>query len=107
MQVSESGKALLDVLQRCPGSESDESAPKPDFTAATHAIMGVLHQVMQVRLSWTGLQKHTTQTDGGADVELFLFGQGHHEVEGAWQHRKLRLHQRLQLCVFQQDVRQV
>ncbi|XP_016893864.1 kalirin-like isoform X2 [Cynoglossus semilaevis] len=41
--------------------------------------MGVLHQVMQ----------------------------GHHEVEGAWQHRKLRLHQRLQLCVFQKDVRQV
>uniref|UniRef100_A0A3Q1CSS6 Non-specific serine/threonine protein kinase n=1 Tax=Amphiprion ocellaris TaxID=80972 RepID=A0A3Q1CSS6_AMPOC len=78
-QVSESGKALLDVLQRCPGTESDDSAAKPDFTAATHGIMGVLHQVLQ----------------------------GHHEVEGAWQHRKLRLHQRLQLCVFQQDVRQV
>ncbi|XP_036946668.1 kalirin-like isoform X1 [Acanthopagrus latus] len=78
-QVSESGKALLDVLQRCPATESDDSATKPDFTAATHGIMGVLHQVMQ----------------------------GHHEVEGAWQHRKLRLHQRLQLCVFQQDVRQV
>ncbi|XP_042337551.1 kalirin-like, partial [Plectropomus leopardus] len=78
-QVSESGKALLDVLQRCPAADSDDSATKPDFTAATHGIMGVLHQVMQ----------------------------GQHEVEGAWQHRKLRLHQRLQLCVFQQDVRQV
>ncbi|XP_078799440.1 kalirin isoform X3 [Oryzias latipes] len=78
-QVSESGKALLEVLQRCPTTDSDESATKPDFTAATHTIMGVLHQVMQ----------------------------GHHEVEGAWQHRKLRLHQRLQLCVFQQDVKQV
>uniref|UniRef100_UPI0014455B36 kalirin-like n=1 Tax=Epinephelus lanceolatus TaxID=310571 RepID=UPI0014455B36 len=78
-QVSESGKALLDVLQRCPATESEESTAKPDFTAATHGIMGVLHQVMQ----------------------------GHHEVEVAWQHRKLRLHQRLQLCVFQQDVRQV
>ncbi|XP_023286040.1 kalirin-like, partial [Seriola lalandi dorsalis] len=77
-QVSESGKALLDVLQRCPATESDDSATKPDFTTATHGIMGVLHQVMQ----------------------------GQHEVEGAWQHRKLRLHQRLQLCVFQQDVRQ-
>uniref|UniRef100_A0AAX7U6M0 Non-specific serine/threonine protein kinase n=1 Tax=Astatotilapia calliptera TaxID=8154 RepID=A0AAX7U6M0_ASTCA len=75
-QVSESGKALLDVLQRCPASDSDESVPKPDFTAATHSIMGVLHQVMQV-------------------------------LERAWQHRKLRLHQRLQLCVFQQDVKQV
>ncbi|KAF1371456.1 hypothetical protein PFLUV_G00278080 [Perca fluviatilis] len=78
-QVSESGKALLEVLQRCPATDSDDSATKPDFTAATHGIMGTLHQVMQ----------------------------GHHEVEGAWQHRKLRLHQRLQLCVFQQDVRQV
>uniref|UniRef100_A0A3Q0THF0 Kalirin RhoGEF kinase b n=1 Tax=Amphilophus citrinellus TaxID=61819 RepID=A0A3Q0THF0_AMPCI len=75
-QVSESGKALLDVLQRCPASDSDDSAPKPDFTAATHSIMAVLHQVMQV-------------------------------LERAWQHRKLRLHQRLQLCVFQQDVKQV
>ncbi|KAM9835916.1 LOW QUALITY PROTEIN: kalirin-like [Aulostomus maculatus] len=79
LQVSESGKALLDVLQRCPETGSDNSVAKPDFTAATHSIMGVLHQVMQ----------------------------GQHEVEGAWQHRKLRLHQRLQLCVFQQDVRQV
>ncbi|XP_053273046.1 kalirin [Pleuronectes platessa] len=78
-QVSESGKALLEVLQRCPAKDSDDSMTTLDFTASTHGIMGVLHQVMQ----------------------------GHHEVEGAWQHRKLRLHQRLQLCVFQQDVRQV
>ncbi|CAB1435922.1 unnamed protein product [Pleuronectes platessa] len=77
--VSESGKALLEVLQRCPAKDSDDSMTTLDFTASTHGIMGVLHQVMQ----------------------------GHHEVEGAWQHRKLRLHQRLQLCVFQQDVRQV
>ncbi|XP_045553977.1 LOW QUALITY PROTEIN: kalirin [Salmo salar] len=79
-QVSESGKALLEVLQR--PAEPDESglpAATTDFTAATQGIMGVLHEVMQ----------------------------GHQHVEGAWQHRKLRLHQRLQLCVFQQDVRQV
>lgn len=49
-QVSESGKALLDVLQRVPASEAEDSASKPDFTAATHSIMGVLHQVMQVGL---------------------------------------------------------
>lgn len=48
LQVSESGKALLDVLQRCPAAESDDSAAKPDFTAATHGIMGVLQVVMQV-----------------------------------------------------------
>lgn len=48
-QVSESGKALMDVLQRSPPSDADESAAKPDFTAATHSIMGVLHQIVQVR----------------------------------------------------------
>uniref|UniRef100_A0AAV2LC82 Uncharacterized protein n=1 Tax=Knipowitschia caucasica TaxID=637954 RepID=A0AAV2LC82_KNICA len=74
-QISESGKALLEVLQRSPVPESDQSETR-DFSAATHGIMGVLHQ-------------------------------GHHKVEAAWQHRKLRLHQRLQLCVFQQDVKQV
>ncbi|XP_072305966.1 kalirin-like [Eucyclogobius newberryi] len=78
-QISESGKALLDVLQRSPASESEQTETTPDFTAATHSVMGVLHQVLQ----------------------------GHHKVEGAWQHHKLRLHQRLQLCVFQQDVKQV
>ncbi|XP_061642801.1 kalirin-like isoform X2 [Phyllopteryx taeniolatus] len=78
-QVSESGKALLDVLNRCTVTDNNDTSPKPDFTATTHGIMGVLHQVMQ----------------------------GHHDLENAWQHRKLRLHQRLQLCVFQQDVRQV
>lgn len=49
VQVSESGKALMDVLQRSPPSDAEEAAAKPDFTAATHGIMGVLHQIMQVR----------------------------------------------------------
>ncbi|KAM8904892.1 kalirin-like isoform 3-T3 [Spinachia spinachia] len=78
-QVSESSKALMDVLQRCPAADCDNLTTKPDLANATNGIMGALHQVMQ----------------------------GHQEVEGVWQHRKLRLHQRLQLCVFQQDVRQV
>lgn len=55
LQVSESGKALMDVLQRSSASESDESTTKPDFTAATHTIMGVLHQVMQVRFTVNSL----------------------------------------------------
>lgn len=55
LQVSESGKALLDVLQRCPTTDADDSTTKPDFTAATHGIMGVLHQVMQVRPTVTCL----------------------------------------------------
>ncbi|XP_062303477.1 LOW QUALITY PROTEIN: kalirin RhoGEF kinase b [Osmerus eperlanus] len=79
-QVSESGKVLLDVLQR-PAELEESSLPTApvDFSEAAHGIMGVLQEVMQ----------------------------GHQYVEGAWQRRKLRLHQRLQLCVFQQDVRQV
>lgn len=50
-QVSESGKALLDVLQRCPATDTEDSATQPDFATATHGIMGVLHQVMQVHYS--------------------------------------------------------
>lgn len=97
----------MDVLQRCPASDSEDSTAKPDFTAATHGIMGVLHQIMQVHPPTcdTLVVMNDRQRDGV--LRLFCFLQGHHEVEGAWQHRKLRLHQRLQLCVFQQDVRQV
>ena len=58
-QVSESGKDLLDILQRCPATtDCDEVLTQPDFTtqttlhtAATHGIMGVLHNIMQVSLS--------------------------------------------------------
>lgn len=64
-QVSESGKALLDVLQRSSPSESDESTTKPDFTAATHTIMGVLHQEMQVRLLRRGLS-----SDGASELSV-------------------------------------
>lgn len=64
LQVSESGKALLDVLQRCPATDSDESATKPDFTAATHGIMAVLHQIMQVCVTTvTWLTVTDQQTD--------------------------------------------
>lgn len=69
LQVSESGKALLDVLQRCPASDSDESVPKPDFTAATHSIMGVLHQVMQVCPSVTRLTSSTSNVQTARYVE--------------------------------------
>lgn len=70
--MSESGKALLDVLQRCPASDSDDSAPKPDFTAATHSIMGVLHQVMQVRPTVTPLGPHAGLRWTDADFLLLL-----------------------------------
>lgn len=103
----------MDVLQRNPASDSDETATKPDFTAATHGIMGALHQVMQVQRS--SLEQEMSLAMNYNALQSFVIVikwsivlfQGHHKVEGAWQHRKLRLHQRLQLCVFQQDVRQV
>lgn len=58
-QVSESGKALLDVLNRSAVTEHNDTSTKPDFTGTTHGIMGVLHQVMQVQPTW-----HLTMTFG-------------------------------------------
>ncbi|KAA8593049.1 hypothetical protein FQN60_018504, partial [Etheostoma spectabile] len=79
-QVSQDGKALLDVLQRplSPGN-SDSLTASANYSKAVHCILDVVHEVL------------------------------HHQrrLENIWQHRKVRLHQRLQLCVFQQDVQQV
>lgn len=80
MQVSQDGKALLDKLQRplTPGS-ADSLTATANYSKAVHHVLDVIHEVL------------------------------HHQrqLENIWQHRKLRLHQRLQLCVFQQDVQQV
>ncbi|MEQ2261973.1 hypothetical protein XENORESO_019027 [Xenotaenia resolanae] len=79
-RVSQDGKALLDVLQRplSPGN-SDSLTATANYSKAVHCILDVVHEVL------------------------------HHQrrLENIWQHRKVRLHQRLQLCVFQQDVQQV
>uniref|UniRef100_M3ZSB7 non-specific serine/threonine protein kinase n=1 Tax=Xiphophorus maculatus TaxID=8083 RepID=M3ZSB7_XIPMA len=79
-EVSQDGKALLDVLQR-PLSpvNSDSLTATANYSKAVHCILDVVHEVL------------------------------HHQrrLENIWQHRKVRLHQRLQLCVFQQDVQQV
>uniref|UniRef100_A0AAY4EB41 non-specific serine/threonine protein kinase n=1 Tax=Denticeps clupeoides TaxID=299321 RepID=A0AAY4EB41_9TELE len=79
-EVSQDGKALLDVLQRplSPGN-SDSLTATANYSKAVHCILDVVHEVL------------------------------HHQrrLESIWQHRKVRLHQRLQLCVFQQDVQQV
>ncbi|XP_023688517.1 kalirin isoform X4 [Paramormyrops kingsleyae] len=79
-EVSQDGKALLDVLQRplSPGN-SESLTATANYSKAVHCILDVVHEVL------------------------------HHQrrLEGIWQHRKVRLHQRLQLCVFQQDVQQV
>uniref|UniRef100_A0A3B5BHH1 Kalirin-like n=1 Tax=Stegastes partitus TaxID=144197 RepID=A0A3B5BHH1_9TELE len=79
-QVSQDGKALLDVLQRplSPGN-SESLTATANYSKAVHCILDVVHEVL------------------------------HHQrrLENIWQHRKVRLHQRLQLCVFQQDVQQV
>ncbi|XP_028291403.1 kalirin isoform X2 [Gouania willdenowi] len=79
-EVSQDGKALLDVLQRplSPG-DSDSLTATANYSKAVHCILDVVHEVL------------------------------HHQrrLENIWQLRKVRLHQRLQLCVFQQDVQQV
>ncbi|XP_078796302.1 kalirin isoform X1 [Oryzias latipes] len=79
-EVSQDGKALLDVLQRpLSPSNSDSLTATANYSKAVHCILDVVHEVL------------------------------HHQrrLENIWQHRKVRLHQRLQLCVFQQDVQQV
>uniref|UniRef100_A0A4W3I7M0 non-specific serine/threonine protein kinase n=1 Tax=Callorhinchus milii TaxID=7868 RepID=A0A4W3I7M0_CALMI len=79
-EVSQDGKALLDVLQRplSPGN-SDSLTATANYSKAVHRVLDIVHEVL------------------------------HHQrrLESIWQHRKVRLHQRLQLCVFQQDVQQV
>ncbi|XP_029461100.1 kalirin isoform X1 [Rhinatrema bivittatum] len=79
-EVSQDGKALLDVLQRPLGPGNSESlTATANYSKAVHQVLDVVHEVL------------------------------HHQrrLESIWQHRKVRLHQRLQLCVFQQDVQQV
>ncbi|XP_026121165.1 triple functional domain protein-like isoform X2 [Carassius auratus] len=79
-EVSQDGKALLDKLQwpLTPGS-ADSLTSSANYSKAVHHVLDIIHEVL------------------------------HHQrqLENIWQHRKLRLHQRLQLCVFQQDVQQV
>ncbi|XP_077209455.1 triple functional domain protein isoform X2 [Paroedura picta] len=79
-EVSQDGKSLLDKLQRplTPGS-SDSLTASANYSKAVHHVLDIIHEVL------------------------------HHQrqLENIWQHRKVRLHQRLQLCVFQQDVQQV
>lgn len=78
--MSQDGKALLDKLQRplTPGS-ADSLTATANYSKAVHHVLDIIHEVL------------------------------HHQrqLENIWQHRKVRLHQRLQLCVFQQDVQQV
>lgn len=80
LQVSQDGKSLLDKLQRplTPGS-ADSLMSSANYSKAVHHVLDIIHEVL------------------------------HHQrqLENIWQHRKVRLHQRLQLCVFQQDVQQV
>ncbi|XP_068092702.1 triple functional domain protein isoform X2 [Hyperolius riggenbachi] len=79
-EVSQDGKSLLDKLQRpLAPSSSDSLTATANYSKAVHHVLDVIHEIL------------------------------HHQrqLENIWQHRKVRLHQRLQLCVFQQDVQQV
>ncbi|GAA6101357.1 triple functional domain protein-like isoform X1 [Tachysurus ichikawai] len=79
-EVSQDGKALLDKLQRpLTHGSADSLTASVNYSKAVNHVLDIIHEVL------------------------------HHQrqLENIWQHRKLRLHQRLQLCVFQQDVQQV
>uniref|UniRef100_A0A671QIF3 Kalirin-like n=1 Tax=Sinocyclocheilus anshuiensis TaxID=1608454 RepID=A0A671QIF3_9TELE len=76
-EVSQDGKALLDVLQRPLSPVNSESlTATANYSKAVHCILDVVHEVL------------------------------HHQrrLESIWQHRKVRLHQRLQLCDVQQVI---
>ncbi|XP_059427564.1 kalirin RhoGEF kinase b isoform X1 [Carassius carassius] len=79
-EVSQKGKTLLDVLQRPqPPADSGSLTAGADYSQAVRGVLEGVHEVVHQ----------------------------YRRLEGLLQHRKLRLHQRLQLCVFQQDVQQV
>ncbi|KAK1798865.1 hypothetical protein P4O66_007150, partial [Electrophorus voltai] len=79
-EVSQKGKTLLDVLQRPqPAPDTGSVTAGTDYAPAVRGVLDVVHEVVHQ----------------------------YRHMEGLLQHRKLRLHQRLQLCVFQQDVQQV
>uniref|UniRef100_A0A8B9JC27 Kalirin RhoGEF kinase n=1 Tax=Astyanax mexicanus TaxID=7994 RepID=A0A8B9JC27_ASTMX len=78
-EVSQKGKTLLDVLQRPQPTDSGSVTAGADYSQAVRGVLDVVHEVVHQ----------------------------YRRLEGLLQHRKLRLHQRLQLCVFQQDVQQV
>ncbi|XP_051996761.1 LOW QUALITY PROTEIN: kalirin RhoGEF kinase b [Xyrauchen texanus] len=79
-EVSQKGKTLLDVLQRPqPPADSGSLTAGADYSQAIRVVLEMVHEV----------------------VHQYC------RLEGLLQHSKLRLHQRLQLCVFQQDVQQV
>lgn len=109
--MSQDGKALLDVLQRplSPGN-SESLTATANYSKAVSTLVPLRFLQKQ--------ESYMFSTDVWVTSESFL--QVHcildvvHEVlhhqrrlENIWQHRKVRLHQRLQLCVFQQDVQQV
>uniref|UniRef100_A0A671T981 Kalirin-like n=1 Tax=Sinocyclocheilus anshuiensis TaxID=1608454 RepID=A0A671T981_9TELE len=78
--VSQKGKTLLDVLQKAqPLPDSGSLTAGADYSQAVRGVLEAVHEVVHQ----------------------------YRRLEGLLQHRKLRLHQRLQLCVFQQDVQQV
>ncbi|XP_032800941.2 triple functional domain protein isoform X3 [Petromyzon marinus] len=78
-ELSTDGKALLDKLQRPLSPGADSLTATANYSKAVRQVLDLVHEVL------------------------------HHQrqLETICQHRKVRLHQRLQLCVFQQDVQQV
>ncbi|XP_070570002.1 kalirin-like isoform X4 [Ptychodera flava] len=79
-EVCGDGKALLDALQQpVSPSSTDDLTAQADYSESASHVLDMIHEVLDQ----------------------------HRQLEQLWQNKKTRLHQRLQLCIFQQDVMQV
>ncbi|XP_078619950.1 kalirin-like isoform X2 [Branchiostoma floridae x Branchiostoma japonicum] len=79
-EVCIDGKTLLDSLQQpVSPSTSNSMTAQADYSQAAQHVLDLVHEILEK----------------------------HRQLEEVWQHKKLRLSQRLQLCVFQTDVQQV
>ncbi|XP_074654482.1 kalirin-like isoform X2 [Tubulanus polymorphus] len=79
-EVCSDGKSLLDTLQTPVTCGSNNSlTAKADYSEGAAHVLDVIHEVLS----------------------------HHRQLEQIWHSKKVRLHQRLGLCLFQQDVKQV
>ncbi len=79
-QLCSDGKSLLDALQQPLSPESENSVTaQTDYSKSASQVLDLVHEVLH----------------------------HHRHLDQLWTQKKTSLHQRMQLCVFQQDAAQV